>query len=91
MYEVKCFDYPLQKEYFIQNSVILIDLFDILGAVVASRLSEITRSKVLLLEAGEDEGILSEIPILAPYLQLSKFDWSYKSEPLENACLGKFL
>lgn len=51
------------------------------GAVVASRLSEIPHWTVLLLEAGPDENEISDVPSLAAYLQLSKLDWQYKTEP----------
>jgi choline dehydrogenase-like flavoprotein len=58
------------------------------GAVVASRLSEIPSWNVLLLEAGPDENEISDVPSLAAYLQLSKLDWTYKTEPTGRACLG---
>lgn len=44
---------------------------------------------VLLLEAGGDETEISDVPLMAGYLQLSKLDWKYKSEPQGTACLGK--
>lgn len=43
---------------------------------------------MLLLEAGGDETEISDVPLMAGYLQLSKLDWQYKTEPQENACLG---
>uniref|UniRef100_A0AAR5Q9C9 Glucose-methanol-choline oxidoreductase N-terminal domain-containing protein n=1 Tax=Dendroctonus ponderosae TaxID=77166 RepID=A0AAR5Q9C9_DENPD len=58
------------------------------GAVVANRLSEIEQWKVLLLEAGGDETEISDVPLMAGYLQLSQLDWQYKSEPQGQACLG---
>ncbi|XP_065201435.1 glucose dehydrogenase [FAD, quinone] isoform X2 [Planococcus citri] len=58
------------------------------GAVVASRLSEIPHWTVLLLEAGPDENEISDVPSLSAYLQLSKLDWQYKTEPTGQACLG---
>lgn len=51
------------------------------GAVVASRLSEITNWNILLLEAGSDENEISDVPALASYTQLSEFDWKYKTSP----------
>jgi len=60
------------------------------GAVVASRLSEIEDWNVLLLEAGGDETEISDVPLLAAYLQLSQLDWQYKTEPQGDACLGNF-
>lgn len=44
--------------------------------------------KVLLLEAGPDENEISDVPSLAAYLQLSKLDWTYKTEPTGRACNG---
>lgn len=58
------------------------------GAVVANRLSEDPSMKVLLLEAGGYETFQSEIPMLAARLQLSEWDWKYKTEPQKYACQG---
>ncbi|XP_023338867.1 glucose dehydrogenase [FAD, quinone], partial [Eurytemora carolleeae] len=59
------------------------------GAVVANRLSENPDWKVLLLEAGGDESEISDVPVLAAYLQLGRMDWKYKTEPQPGvACLG---
>ncbi|XP_036339657.1 glucose dehydrogenase [FAD, quinone] [Rhagoletis pomonella] len=58
------------------------------GAVVANRLTEIRKWKVLLIEAGPDENEISDVPSLAAYLQLSKLDWQYKTQPSNKACLG---
>lgn len=58
------------------------------GAVVANRLSEIPHWNILLLEAGPDENEISDVPSLAAYLQLSKLDWAYKTQPSNKSCLG---
>ncbi|XP_042890206.1 glucose dehydrogenase [FAD, quinone]-like [Penaeus japonicus] len=58
------------------------------GAVIANRLSENPYHSVLLLEAGGDETEISDVPALAGYLQLSKMDWQYKTEPQDSACLA---
>ncbi|RWS26494.1 glucose dehydrogenase (acceptor)-like protein 3 [Leptotrombidium deliense] len=58
------------------------------GAVIASRLSEIPHVKVLLLEAGGSENIISDIPIAYQSLQQTPMDWSYVTEPQEAACFG---
>lgn len=58
------------------------------GAVIANRLSEDSTQRVLLLEAGGDETEISDVPALAGYLQLSKMDWRYKTEPQDSACLA---
>lgn len=58
------------------------------GAVVASRLSEISDWNILLLEAGPDENEITDVPSLAAYLQLTKLDWKYKTEPTGRSCMG---
>jgi choline dehydrogenase-like flavoprotein len=58
------------------------------GAVVANRLSEISNWTVLLLEAGGDETLLSDVPLYMPALQLSPLDWQFKTEPSDAYCLG---
>lgn len=58
------------------------------GAVVANRLTEVENWNVLLLEAGGDETELTDVPLMAGYLQLSKIDWQYKTEPSGTSCLG---
>lgn len=58
------------------------------GAVLANRLTENPEWKVLLLEAGEDENVLSEIPAMFPALQLSSSDWQFVTEPNEGYCLS---
>ncbi|KAL0266695.1 UNVERIFIED_CONTAM: hypothetical protein PYX00_009168 [Menopon gallinae] len=75
--------YPLYKEY---DFVVVGG--GSAGAVVASRLSEVPHWNVLLLEAGPDENEISDVPALAAYLQLSRLDWQYKTEPTGKACLG---
>ncbi|XP_073948384.1 glucose dehydrogenase [FAD, quinone]-like isoform X2 [Choristoneura fumiferana] len=58
------------------------------GAVVANRLSEVGNWNVLLLEAGGDETEISDVPLLAGYLQHSQLDWAYKTEANEHFCLA---
>ncbi len=58
------------------------------GAVIASRLSEISNWNVLLLEAGPDETILTDVPGMAKYTQLTNLDWQYQTEPQSGQCLG---
>lgn len=48
------------------------------GSVMASRLSEISEWKVLLLEAGGHETEISDVPLLSLYLHKSKMDWKYR-------------
>jgi len=49
---------------------------------------EVENWNVLLLEAGGDETELTDVPLMAGYLQLSKIDWQYKTEPSGTSCLG---
>ena len=42
----------------------------------------------MLLEAGGNENIISDIPIAYQMLQQSPADWKYLTEPQELACLG---
>ncbi|KAL1501863.1 hypothetical protein ABEB36_007108 [Hypothenemus hampei] len=56
------------------------------GAVIASRLSEINKWKILLLEAGGPTNDFIKIPGMALYSFHSDFTWGYNSTPQENAC-----
>lgn len=58
------------------------------GSVLASRLSENPDWKILLLEAGQDENVLSELPVLFPTLQTSSIDWQFVTEPSDSYCLS---
>lgn len=59
------------------------------GAVVANRLSEIKKWKVLLLEAGGEPVDFLKIVGLYPYTMYSKFNWGYNTTRQKNACLGE--
>ncbi|SPP78675.1 glucose dehydrogenase [FAD, quinone] [Drosophila guanche] len=56
------------------------------GTVLASRLSEISHWKILLLEAGGHETDISDVPLLSLYLHKSKMDWKYRTQPQATAC-----
>ena len=58
------------------------------GAVVANRLSEDFYTKVLLLEAGGNENLISDIPLAFTSLQQTPMDWNYVTEPQRAACFG---
>ncbi|KYM93709.1 Glucose dehydrogenase [acceptor] [Cyphomyrmex costatus] len=58
------------------------------GSVLANRLSENKRWRILLLEAGYMPNFLNRIPIFVGYFQLTGFNWGYNVEPQKNACLG---
>ncbi|XP_019756386.2 glucose dehydrogenase [FAD, quinone] [Dendroctonus ponderosae] len=58
------------------------------GSVVANRLTENPSWSVLLLEAGKDEIFLTDVPLSAPILSITGYNWGYKSQKLTTACLG---
>ncbi|XP_023228519.1 glucose dehydrogenase [FAD, quinone]-like [Centruroides sculpturatus] len=58
------------------------------GSVLANRLSANPKNKVLLLEAGSDENVISDIPLFAFGLQRTSMDWEYLTEPQRFACFG---
>ncbi|XP_076181609.1 glucose dehydrogenase [FAD, quinone] [Ptiloglossa arizonensis] len=59
------------------------------GAAVASRLSEIQDVSVLLIEAGNEETLLMDVPLMASYLQrMDDLNWKYETEPSDSYCTG---
>jgi len=58
------------------------------GSVVASRLSEVPEWNVLLIEAGDNPPLMSEIPAMAFALQNSDVDWQFRTEPQKGSCQG---
>lgn len=58
------------------------------GSVVANRLSENPAWSVLLLEAGNDEIFLTDVPLTSSLLTVTGYNWGYRSEKMETACLG---
>lgn len=56
------------------------------GSAIANRLTEVHDWKVLLIEAGSDPPIESEIPAFTSLLSGSKHDWSYMTERSDIAC-----
>ncbi|OXU26887.1 hypothetical protein TSAR_015184 [Trichomalopsis sarcophagae] len=57
------------------------------GCVLANRLSEISDWKILLLEAGEDEPIVADVPGMSSFLAQSSIDYAYRTDP-EPAGIG---
>lgn len=51
------------------------------GSVLANRLTEVPEWRVLLIEAGKDEMFLTDIPLLAPAMQITAYNWGYRTEP----------
>ncbi|XP_054283447.1 glucose dehydrogenase [FAD, quinone]-like [Macrosteles quadrilineatus] len=58
------------------------------GSVVANRLTEPSDWSVLVIEAGYDPPLPSDMPVLFPWLQKTEIDWRYKTEPGFGHCLG---
>ena len=59
------------------------------GATIASRLSEIRDCTVLLIEAGNSETLMMDIPLLVNTLQFSNnINWNYRTEESDKYCLG---
>lgn len=58
------------------------------GCTLAARLTENPKWKVLLLEAGQYESLVMDIPIVAHFLQLGSMNWKYRTQPSKKACLA---
>lgn len=58
------------------------------GSVIANRLTEISQWSVLLIEAGRDEVVGLDVPLLAAYVVGTDYNWGYKTERMNGACLG---
>ncbi|KAL1453730.1 hypothetical protein WDU94_010046, partial [Cyamophila willieti] len=58
------------------------------GCVVTNRLTENLDWKVLLLEAGDEEIVLTDIPETAHYLQFTNYNWNFTTEFQPGACRG---
>nr|XP_018911112.1 PREDICTED: glucose dehydrogenase [FAD, quinone]-like [Bemisia tabaci] len=58
------------------------------GSVVANRLSANENWRVLLIEAGDDPPLLSEVPAMYSALQGTTADWQYVTAKDNQTCLG---
>ncbi|XP_074599838.1 glucose dehydrogenase [FAD, quinone]-like [Brevipalpus obovatus] len=58
------------------------------GSVLARRLSDETKLRILLIEAGGMENIMHEIPLAWPTLRKSEFDWNFLTQAQEVSCFG---
>lgn len=57
------------------------------GSILATRLLN-SGAKVLLIEAGGDPGYFFNIPVIAPLLMNTAYDWKYKTISQKYACKG---
>ncbi|CAH0555556.1 unnamed protein product [Brassicogethes aeneus] len=58
------------------------------GSVIANRLSETKNIRVLLLEAGGEPNVLTEIPIFCNEAPLTDANWGYYTTPQKAGCQG---
>ncbi|XP_001607836.1 glucose dehydrogenase [FAD, quinone]-like [Nasonia vitripennis] len=56
------------------------------GCVLSNRLTEIKKWTVLLLEAGDEQPLITEIPGMIPLLFGSSIDYGYQTQPEPVAC-----
>ncbi|KAJ8676707.1 hypothetical protein QAD02_012494 [Eretmocerus hayati] len=59
------------------------------GCVLANRLSEVDEWKVLLIEAGDEQPIVADMPGMSHSTWGSSLDWSYATQPQKKACKGR--
>jgi choline dehydrogenase-like flavoprotein len=58
------------------------------GSVVASRLSEHAEFKILVVEAGSGETVVSDMPAMTKSLWGSEMDWNFKISQQNNSFMG---
>ncbi|KAJ8958502.1 hypothetical protein NQ318_002296 [Aromia moschata] len=58
------------------------------GSAIANRLSEVPEFKVLLLEAGEEETTITQVPAMQPYLRSSHYTWEHITVLQNHSCLA---
>lgn len=59
------------------------------GCVLANRLTENPDWKVLLIEAGQSENLLMDVPLVVQYLQRSRdVNWGYRPQSSNVSCLA---
>ncbi|KAF0293333.1 Glucose dehydrogenase [FAD, quinone] [Amphibalanus amphitrite] len=78
------YDKPIRQEY----DFIVVGAGSA-GAVMASRLSEDPHHSVLLLEAGEDGTVFTEVPLLTALVYGTEgYDWGFRATPDHRSCQG---
>nr|XP_034826598.1 glucose dehydrogenase [FAD, quinone]-like [Maniola hyperantus] len=56
------------------------------GCVLANRLTEVKKWKILLIEAGPEQPDVTMAPSFAPTLKGSNIDWNFRTQPEELTC-----
>jgi len=85
---------PFRENTYLGNKPILREYdFIVIGAgpggsVVANRLTEQPNWSVLVLEAGQDESVYTDVPGSVDLLLSTDYNWGYTAEPVKNGCLG---
>lgn len=82
--------------YFIMNVLADFGTFDFIivgsgsgGGVLAYRLTEIKNYSVLLIEAGQNDPVITKILGLTTFCIFSPWNWGYNTTVQNNSCLGK--
>ncbi|XP_014241316.1 glucose dehydrogenase [FAD, quinone]-like [Cimex lectularius] len=60
------------------------------GCVITNRLTENSAVNVLLIEAGYEDNILTDIPILNVFMALTDWNWKFTAEFKEGTCAGMY-
>ncbi|XP_053995163.1 glucose dehydrogenase [FAD, quinone]-like [Hylaeus volcanicus] len=59
------------------------------GSTLAHRLTEDRNTTVLLLEAGNDEPPVTDVPFMYEVILNTPIDWQFKTEPTNKSCLAE--
>ncbi|KAF6198917.1 hypothetical protein GE061_006940 [Apolygus lucorum] len=58
------------------------------GCVVANRLTEDYRNTVLIIESGQEDNVITDVPAANPYTLLTDYSYNFETEPDPRACQG---
>ncbi|KAI5709582.1 hypothetical protein M8J75_001418 [Diaphorina citri] len=84
--------YPDDRSNDVLDSHVKIDMVVVgsgsSGSVIANRLSEVSKWNVLLIEAGDNSYVASNVPGLVFTQMKTSIDWAYQSEKQSGVCEG---